>query len=800
MRFLKAWIGLFPKNREVNDMAEERIQKILNYMREETYRPMTLKELEEAFGASEPQTFTDFVKTMNDLEEQGLVIRTRADRYGLPEKMNLMKGRVQAHAKGFAFIIPEDDKLDDVFVSPNDLAGAMNGDTVVIRVTHKTTGERPEGTVIRILERAVTKVVGTFNAGRHFGFVIPDDNRINGDIFIPENAEHGAMEGHKVVAEITKYPEGRKNAEGMITQILGHKNDPGIDILSIIYKHDLPLEYPPEVLAEAEAIPGELSEKDYEGRRDLRGETIVTIDGEDSKDLDDAVTVSRLDNGNYKLGVHIADVSYYVTEGSALDEEAYERGTSVYLVDRVIPMIPHRLSNGICSLNPHVDRLTISCEMEINPQGVVVGHEIFPSVIRSTERMTYNNVRKILKREDDEVLERYKAMIPFFDLMAELAGILEKHRQERGAIDFDFTEAKIIVDEQGKPVDVVIRERTVAERLIESFMLAANETVAEHVDKLRLPFIYRVHEEPNSEKLEKFFDFVVNFGYVLHGSPDNVHPRTLQSLLEKAKGQPEEAVISTVMLRSMAKAKYDDKCLGHFGLSTEYYTHFTSPIRRYPDLTVHRLLRKYLFEKKTDQKTQEFWKSKMPEIAKHTSECEQRAVEAERDTDDLKKAEFMQDKVGETFSGVVSGVTNFGLFVELSNTIEGLVHISYLTDDYYHYSEENMALVGERTGHLFRIGDEIEVRVLNVNLDEHAVDFEVVGMKPQKPRQRKSRPTIIQGKTGPQNGGKKRFGDRNGNKSTNSRGGGSRNRNGNRRGGNNHGGNNHSFSNNQDKN
>ncbi|GAY77332.1 3'-to-5' exoribonuclease RNase R [Sporolactobacillus inulinus] len=447
-----------------------------------------------------------------------------------------MKGRVQAHAKGFAFIIPEDDKLDDVFVSPNDLAGAMNGDTVVIRVTHKTTGERPEGTVIRILERAVTKVVGTFNAGRHFGFVIPDDNRINGDIFIPENAEHGAMEGHKVVAEITKYPEGRKNAEGMITQILGHKNDPGIDILSIIYKHDLPLEYPPEVLAEAEAIPGELSEKDYEGRRDLRGETIVTIDGEDSKDLDDAVTVSRLDNGNYKLGVHIADVSYYVTEGSALDEEAYERGTSVYLVDRVIPMIPHRLSNGICSLNPHVDRLTISCEMEINPQGVVVGHEIFPSVIRSTERMTYNNVRKILKREDDEVLERYKAMIPFFDLMAELAGILEKHRQERGAIDFDFTEAKIIVDEQGKPVDVVIRERTVAERLIESFMLAANETVAEHVDKLRLPFIYRVHEEPNSEKLEKFFDFVVNFGYVLHGSPDNVHPRTLQSLLEKAKG------------------------------------------------------------------------------------------------------------------------------------------------------------------------------------------------------------------------------------------------------------------------
>lgn len=741
-------------------MAEERIQEILDYMREETYRPMTLQELEEAFSASDKENFADFVRTMNEMEQQGLVIRTRSDRYGLPEKMNLMKGRVQSHAKGFAFIIPEDEKLDDVFVGPNDLAGAMNGDTVIIRVSAKSSdrGDRPEGTVIRILERAVKQVVGTYNAGKHFGFVIPDDNRINGDIFIPENAEHGAMEGHKVVAEITKYPEGRKNAEGMITQILGHKNDPGIDILSIIYKHGLPLDYPPEVMSEAEAVPDEIRPEDFVGRRDLRDETIVTIDGEDSKDLDDAVTVTRLDNGNYHLGVHIADVSHYVTEGSSLDAEAYERGTSVYLVDRVIPMIPHRLSNGICSLNPRTDRLAISCEMEITPKGVVVGHEIFPSVIRTTERMTYTNVRKILQREDDEVLGRYHDLIPFFDLMGELAHILEEQRNERGAIDFDFTEAKIIVDEQGKPIDVVVRERTVAERLIESFMLAANETIAEHFEKLHLPFLYRVHEEPNPEKLEKFFDFAVNFGYVLKGSPDHVHPRTLQSLLEKVKGQPEEAVISTVMLRSMAKAKYDDKCLGHFGLSTEYYTHFTSPIRRYPDLTVHRLIRKYLFDRQTDNKTQAYWKERMPEIAKHTSACEQRAVEAERDTDDLKKAEFMQDKIGQNFEGVVSGVTNFGLFVELPNTIEGLVHISYLTDDYYRYSEENMALIGERTGHLYRIGDEIEVRVLDVNLDEHAVDFEVVGMKPQKPRQRKSRPTIIQGKAPvkPANEGKKR--------------------------------------------
>jgi ribonuclease R len=749
-------------------MEEDRSQEILDYMRKESYRPMTLQELEGAFSDSLASNQDAFVKTVNEMEAQGLIIKTRSDRYGLLEKMGLMKGRVQSHAKGFAFIIPDDENQEDVFVGPNDLAGAMNGDTVIVRVSPKDPNDergdaaRAEGTVIRILERAVKQVVGTFNAGPHFGFVIPDDKKINGDIFIPENAEHGAMEGHKVVAEITKYPEGHKNAEGMITQILGHKNDPGVDILSIIYKHDLPHEYPPEVMTEAEAVPEEISEKDWEGRRDLRNETIVTIDGEESKDLDDAVTVSKLDNGNYRLGVHIADVSYYVTEGSALDAEAYERGTSVYLVDRVIPMIPHRLSNGICSLNPNVDRLTISCEMEIDHEGNVVNHEIFPSVIRSTERMTYTNVRKILNREDDEVLQRYHSLIPFFDLMAELAKILEKHRHDRGAIDFEFTEAKIIVDENGKPTDVAIRERTEAERLIESFMLAANETVAEHFEKLHLPFLYRVHEEPDEERLKKFFDFVVNFGYVLKGSPEHVHPATLQSLLEKAKGSPEEVVISTMMLRSMAKARYADQCLGHFGLSTEYYTHFTSPIRRYPDLTVHRLIRKYLFQHHTDQKTQETWKSLLPEIAKRTSVCEQRAVDAERDTDDLKKAEFMQDKVGETYEGVISGVTNFGLFVELPNTIEGLVHVSYLTDDYYRYSEENMAMIGERSGKMYRIGDKIQVKVLDVNMDESAVDFEVVGMEPPKPRIRKSRPTIIQNKerSGGSSGGRKRFGDK----------------------------------------
>lgn len=727
-------------------MSEERIQEILAYMKEEAYRPMTLSELTEVFPVTQSESFKDFVKTLNEMEEQGLIIRTRSNRYGLPEKMNLIRGKVQSHAKGFAFIIPEEEGIDDVYVAQGDLGGAMNGDTVIVRVARKSSGDRPEGTVIRIIDRGVTKVVGTYNAGKHFGFVIPDDNRISSDIFIPEDAANGAMEGHKVVAEITKYPEGRKNAEGRIVEILGHKNDPGIDILSIIYKHGLPLEYPAEVMEEAKAVPDEIDPAELEGRRDLRNETIVTIDGEDAKDLDDAVNVTTLPNGNYRLGVHIADVSHYVTEGSMLDKEAYERGTSVYLVDRVIPMIPHRLSNGICSLNPQVDRLTISCEMEITPQGEVVDHEIFPSIIRTTERMTYTNVRKILLKEDDSVLERYHDLIPFFERMGELAHILEEQRRRRGAIDFDFTEAKIIVDEDGKPTEVVIRERTVAERLIESFMLAANETIAEHFYSMDLPFLYRIHEDPNPEKLEKFFNFAVNFGYVLRGTPENIHPRTLQLLLEKVKGEPEEAVISTVMLRSMQKAKYSHQNLGHFGLATEYYTHFTSPIRRYPDLTVHRLIRKYLFEKKVDVKTQEHWKKDLPEIARHTSACEQRAVEAERETDDLKKAEFMQDKIGESFVGVVSGVTNFGLFVELPNTIEGLVHISYLTDDYYHFSEEHMALIGERTGNVYRIGDQIEVRVLNVNLEERSIDFEVVGMGPIKPRKKKERPTIIQGR------------------------------------------------------
>jgi len=726
-------------------MNEELKERIMTYMREEAARPLALSELEEVLEIKDSEEYKVLIKTLNALEDSGDLVRTRSNRYGLPEKMNLIRGTIQAHAKGYAFLIPDDPGMNDIYIGQGDLAGAMNGDSVLVRLSKTKSGDRPEGVVIRIIERKTTRVVGTYSDFELYGYVTPDDKRLPDDIFIPKGAANGAAEGHKVVVELTRYPDGRRHAEGIVVQILGHKNDPGVDILSIIYKHGIPTDFPDEVLAEAKAVPDTISPEELEGRRDLRNETIVTIDGADAKDLDDAVNVIKLDNGNYQLGVHIADVSHYVKEGSALDAEAFERGTSVYLVDRVVPMLPHRLSNGICSLNPNVDRLTISCVMEITPQGKVVDHEIFPSVIRTTERMTYTDVRKILLREDQEVLERYKELVPFFDLMGELAAILTEKRRERGAIDFDFTEAKVLVDEEGHPTDVVIRERSVAERLIEEFMLCANETIAEHFHWLELPFLYRIHEDPKPEKLERFFKFAVNFGYVVKGSPESVHPRTLQMLLEEVKGKPEEAVISTVMLRSMQQAKYSHQSLGHFGLSTDFYTHFTSPIRRYPDLIVHRLIRKYLFEGKTDTRTLAEWAEKLPEIAKHTSEMERRAVDAERETDDLKKAEFMQDKIGETFDGVISSVTSFGLFVELPNTIEGLVHISYLVDDYYHYNEDQMALIGERSGNVFRIGDEITVRVINVKVEEHSIDFEVVGMKPNRRNARKDRPKVIAG-------------------------------------------------------
>ncbi|MCM3397197.1 ribonuclease R [Oceanobacillus profundus] len=716
-------------------------ERILEFFKENDRKPLAVEEIEQELGIEDAVDFKELVKALNALEENGDLVRTRKNRFGLPDKMNLVKGKIQMHAKGFAFLIPEDEDAKDVYIHANDLGSAMNNDKVLVRLEKTgTEGNRPEGKVIRILERAVIQVVGTFEDNRAFGFVIADDKRIPNDIFIPKGSSHGAVSGHKVIARITKYPEGRMSAEGEIIHILGHKNDPGIDIISIIYKHGIAIDFPEEVLEQATNTPDTIAPEELEGRRDLRDEMIVTIDGADAKDLDDAVTVKQLENGNYKLGVYIADVSYYIKEDSAMDTEAYERGTSVYLVDRVIPMIPHRLSNGICSLNPQVDRLTLGCEMEINASGQVVNHEIFQSVINTTERMTYYDVNQILVDKNPELRAKYESLVPMFEDMEKLASILRSKRMGRGAIDFDFKEAKVLVDESGKPTDVAIRERSVAERLIEEFMLAANETVAEHFHWLDVPFIHRIHEDPDEGKLEKFFEFLAGLGISVKGTANEVHPQALQKVLESIEGEPEEMIVSKLMLRSMKQAKYDPQGIGHFGLATEFYTHFTSPIRRYPDLIVHRLIRTYLINQQMDRDTQKHWKENLPEIARHTSERERRAVDAERDTDDLKKAEFMKDKIGEEFTGVISSVMNFGMFVELENTIEGLVHVSYLTDDYYHFDERSHALIGERTANIYRIGDEVEVKVVSVNTDEHTVDFELAGAGSHKKQNRKSRP------------------------------------------------------------
>lgn len=712
-------------------------QKILTFITEEAERPVSVDDISEAvFNETvTSEMFTDLMKTLNDLEDDGRIMLTRKNKYVSPARAGLVRGKVQMHKKGFAFLIPDEEGIKDLYLHPHDLNGAMNGDIVLARADAEVSGDkRVEGVVERILERGSTRVIGNYVDKGNFGFVVADDKRIPNDVFIKKEDSQGAVDGHKVIVNILKFPEGQNAAEGEVVEILGHKNDPGVDILSIIHKHNIEIEFPDEVLDQAKHVKETIDESDLEGRVDRRDKTIVTIDGADAKDLDDAIRVEQLANGNHLLGVYIADVSYYVEEGSPIDVEAYKRGTSVYLVDRVIPMIPHRLSNGICSLNPHVDRLVLACEMEISPNGEVVSHDIFQSVINTSARMTYQAVNQILTDQDEAVMKEYDTLIPMFHEMEQLARILRKKRMDRGAIDFDFNEAKVIVDESGHPTDVVLRHRGVSERLIEEFMLAANETIAEHFHWMDVPFIHRIHEDPDEDRLQKFFEFIGQFGYSVKGVKNDIHPQALQRVLDEVKGEQEEMIISKLMLRSMKQAKYDPKSVGHFGLATEFYTHFTSPIRRYPDLIVHRLIRTYLINGDLSNDTQAKWKDKLSEIAKHTSEQERVAVDAERDTDELKKAEFMQDKIGEEFEGVISSVTGFGLFVELENTVEGLVHVSDLTDDYYHYDETRYAMIGERTGNVFRIGDVIEVRVEAVNLEEQSIDFEIVGMKKKAKR------------------------------------------------------------------
>ncbi len=612
------------------------------------------------------------------------------------------------------------------FIPASELEGAMNDDIVMIKLTTKAEGDRrPEGTVINILERANAEVVGTFEQSKDFGFVLPDNRKINMDIYVPGALSSGAKTGDKVVVKITKWPKGRRNPEGKVIEILGQKGDPGTDILSVIRKYQLPEDFPRKVLAEADNVPQEVEEDEITRRKDLRDLTTVTIDGADAKDLDDAISIERLDNGNFKLWVHIADVTHYVKEGSALDKEAIKRATSVYLVDRVIPMLPRRLSNGICSLNPKVNRLTMTCMMEIDMNGGVVDHEIFESVIKTNERMIYTDVSDMLESVERPELKKYDYLFEFFKNMQELSKILRKRRERRGAIDFNFPEARIIVDETGKPIEIRRSERRIANRIIEEFMLCANETVAEHMHWLELPFVYRIHEMPDEEKIIKFNKFIHNFGFFVKGAQGEIHPKAVQNLLEKVEGKPEEHIISKMMLRSLKQAKYSPANEGHFGLAADYYCHFTSPIRRYPDLQIHRIIRE-MTQNKLHPKRVEQLKNIVQYASEQSSEQERIAEKAERETDDIKMCEYMMDYVGEEFEGMISSVTSFGVFTELENTIEGLTRMNLLDDDYYYYDEENIQLVGERSGNTYRIGDKVVVRVERVDVDVREIDFYIV--------------------------------------------------------------------------
>lgn len=697
---------------------------LLEFMREEAYRPMDIQELVSVFDIN-PDEYRAFKKTLKTMEKEGLIFRTKKDKFALPERLGLITGKLQAHAKGFGFLIPEIEGEKDVFIPSSFINGAMNGDRILVQITREDkNGKKREGEVIQILERANTKIIGVYEDSKNFGFVIAEDTRISQDIFISKKDRNGAKDGDVVVVEITKWPEKRRSPEGVVKEVLGQKGDKGLDILTIIKKYGLPEEFPPKVQAFASGIDEEIPLKEYKRRKDLRDVRMVTIDGEDAKDLDDAVSIERLDNGRYRLGVHIADVSHYVREKNPLDKEALKRGTSVYLIDRVIPMLPKKLSNGICSLNPKVDRLTLSCIMDIDSSGKVLDHEIVESVIRTNERMTYTDVTKILKDNDPELSKRYEYLLDDFKAMEELCNILYKKRTKRGAIDFEFEESKIILNEFGKPIDIKPYEREIANRIIEEFMLVCNETVAEHMFWSHLPFVYRIHEDPDEEKLEKFREFIYNLGYIVKWNGE-VKPRNLQEILEKVKGKKEETVVSTLLLRSMMRAKYSPECVGHFGLAAKYYCHFTSPIRRYPDLQIHRIIKEFINGKIDDDRSKKLT-ALVDYAARQSSETENIATEAEREVDDLKKAEYMLDRIGEEFEGIVSSVTSFGMFVELPNTIEGLIHITALDDDYYIYDENHLCLMGERTKKIYRLGDFVKVRCSKVDIPNREIYFDMV--------------------------------------------------------------------------
>ena len=718
-------------------------ERIIAYMRENAYKPLTEEDLGEAMGLTDEE-LVDFPVALEELEKEGAIIKNRSDLYGVPSRMHLVVGRIAMTAKGFGFIIPdvrETEDETDVFVPAGAIGTAMHGDRVVARVTPaQEEGRSREGEIIRILERANEKIVGTFERSKTFGFVTPDNTKLTQDIFVAKKFFKGAKTGSKVVVKITKWPNGRRSAEGEVIEVLGKVGDPGVDVLSVMRQYELSETFPEDVQAEADAVEQEPSPAEYQGRADRRDLQIVTVDGEDSKDLDDGVYARKNPDGSYFLGVYIADVSHYVKEHAPLDREAYARGTSVYLVDRVIPMLPKELSNGICSLNAGVDRLSMACEMQISADGEITSYEILPTVIHVYRRLTYNIVNKVLVDKAEPFLSDNSDIMPMLETLAELRGALKAKRHRRGSIDFDLPEVKVKLDENGHPVALIKREGSLAESIIEECMLAANETVAKHMDTRNLPFMYRVHEQPSEEKIERLNNLLAAFGlFVKQDEQGHIKPIDVQQVLEKVEGRPEERIISTVSLRSMQQARYSEQSLGHFGLAARYYTHFTSPIRRYPDLIVHRLLRETFATGSLPLDRQAKLKIVLPEIADHTSNRERLATEAERETTDMKKIEYMAQFVGEEFTGVISGVTAFGIFVELDNGVEGLVHVSTMTNDYYEYVEEQYAMIGERTRTQYRLGDEVEVILARANVEERNLDFvlkdngQYVPERPAKP-------------------------------------------------------------------
>lgn len=702
---------------------EKRKKIIYEFICDDMYVPMKLKELAILLQVPKEQR-SELKAVMDALEAEGKVHVSQKGKY-LKGAGRTLRGVYQAHPRGFGFVTIEGE-TDDIFIPEKETNGALHGDTVEILLTASPEGKRKEGKIVKIAERGTAKIVGLYQMakGKHYGFVIPDNQRFLQDIFVPEERAKGAVDGHKVVVELTSYGSDNAKPEGKIVEILGHVNDPGVDIMSIVKSYDLPVEFPEKVMNQAERVPEEVSDADMASRKDLREWVMVTIDGEDAKDLDDAVSLTRTEDGkNWILGVHIADVANYVQERSALDREALHRGTSVYLADRVIPMLPHRLSNGICSLNAGVDRLAMSCIMTVDAKGDVIDHEICESVIRVNERMSYTSVKKILEDHDEEETTRYIDLVPMFEEMEQLAGILRNRRHQRGSIDFDFPESKIMLDEEGHPMEIRSYDRNVATKIIEDFMLLANETVAEEYYWREIPFVYRVHETPDEDKIKKLAILINNFGYSLHIS-DEVRPGQIQKLLAKIQGTPQETMISRLALRSMKQARYTPENDGHFGLAARYYTHFTSPIRRYPDLQIHRIIKDDL-RGRMNEKKMEHYQTILPEVTRQASETERRAEEAERETIRLKKAEYMEAHIGEVFEGVISGITNWGIYVELSNTIEGLVHVANMYDDHYDYYEDRYEMVGEHTGKTYKLGETVYVRVIDADCLTRTIDFEM---------------------------------------------------------------------------